>query len=293
MSDAAMHIDPHLCTRCGLCAKDCPALIFTQPEKGALPVLDHAHLCIVCGHCVAVCPADAVAHDAFPKGTVTPIVTERLPGPDSVLELLRARRSIRCFRKKQVAKKHLTQIIDAAQLAPTSHNSQSTSYVVVQDRAKLDAVIARTTAFFDKLSRQLHNPVMRTLLSAVAGAEIRGAVAMLPELDVFLERLRAGQDLILRGGPCLIAFCGDPAASFAEANANLAIQNATLMAHALGVGSFWGGFVTAAARRDPELPRLLGVPKGRRLYGAMILGYPQFTHGKWVRRQPPEVHWES
>lgn len=50
-------VDRRRCTRCGLCARRCPAGTIAF-EKGALPVWGSG--CVLCGTCVEVCPEEAV-----------------------------------------------------------------------------------------------------------------------------------------------------------------------------------------------------------------------------------------
>jgi nitroreductase len=52
-------------------------------------------------------------------------------------ELLRARRSIRLFQDKGIAKEVLEKIVDCARFAPTARNVQPWEFVVVTDKLKL------------------------------------------------------------------------------------------------------------------------------------------------------------
>jgi nitroreductase len=61
-----------------------------------------------------------------------------MPTAEQVMALLKTRRSIRAFRDKPLARETVERIIDGARFAPSVHNSQSTQYLVVQDRAVLN-----------------------------------------------------------------------------------------------------------------------------------------------------------
>ena len=284
-------IDATTCTCCGRCVAECPAIVLEQKDPKQPPEVVRETICIACGHCVAICPVDALQHVAFPDGTVPAVAEDLLPTSEQVLELLRARRSIRAFHERPVERDLIEQVIEAARLAPTAHNSQSTRYTVVQDPARLKQVVDLTTEYFDKLARQLRNPVSRRLLGLMAPKQIKGALELLPELEMFLKAIRGGMELILHGAPCLIVFHAEPGGRFPAANANLAIQNATLMAQALGLGSFWTGFVVAASMRDRRMAQLLEVPPGQVIYGGMVLGHPKFEYKKWIDRDPAQVNW--
>jgi ferredoxin len=116
-------IDSARCKKDGLCAMICPHDVIQQEE------------CIACGHCVAICPQDAISHSEFPATTIRPIQFEQMPTTEQVMALLKTRRSIRAFRDKPLAKETIETIIDGARFAPSGHNSQSTEFLVVQDRS--------------------------------------------------------------------------------------------------------------------------------------------------------------
>ena len=288
---AKMTIDSDTCTRCGTCVATCPAAIFVQRDKEAVPGTTHETFCISCGHCVAICPVGATAHEDFPEGTVNPLDMGLLPSFEQVREMFRMRRSIRVFEDKPVERAALDQIIDAAQLAPTGHNVQSTEYIVVQDKDVLAKVVALTTDYMAKGIRQLRNPVLRTVLGVIAASQVKAGLQMLPELEMVVKGVELGEDPILRRAPCLIVFHARKNTVLPNTNAQLALQNATFAAQALGLGSFYTGFVLSACQRDSRIPELLAVPEGNVLYAGMTLGYPQYPFKNWIRRKPPRVKW--
>ena len=130
-------IDRSRCKKDGLCARVCPKDIFVQREKLTIPELVNEEGCIACGHCVAICRQDAIGHSQFPSSEIRAIQVEEMPTEEQVMTLLKSRRSIRAFRDKPLAKETIESIIDGARFAPSGHNSQSTEYLVVQDKAVL------------------------------------------------------------------------------------------------------------------------------------------------------------
>ncbi|MGD8726904.1 MAG: nitroreductase family protein [Gemmatimonadales bacterium] len=59
----------------------------------------------------------------------------------SFFEVVRSRRSVRRFQPTPVPDEHVTQILDAARLAPTSGNQQPWKFLVVRDRGLVDAMM--------------------------------------------------------------------------------------------------------------------------------------------------------
>lgn len=72
-----------------------------------------------------------------------------------LLEAIRTRRSIRQFETQAVSDRELSTIIEAAMMAPSAGNQQPWHFVVITDRAKLDAI----TAFHPHSKMVLQAPV--------------------------------------------------------------------------------------------------------------------------------------
>jgi len=64
-----------------------------------------------------------------------------------------------------------------------------------------------------------------------------------------------------------------------------------LMAHTLGLGCCFSGFLVNAANRDRKIKKWLSIPDEHRCYAAMTLGYPQVKYRRLIRREPPEATW--
>lgn len=285
-----IEIQSEKCTRCGLCVKACPEMVFEE-RPGQAPAIVRESLCIDCGHCVAICPGDAVLHAAYPAESVHALDRAQLPTLDQLLGAMRARRSVRLYDKRAVERGHLEQIIEAARCAPTAHNFQPTEYLVIQDAEKLREICARTVAFLDKARKQLRNPVLRALFGLIAPDELRASIPMLPCFDRVVEEAARGGDRILHHAPCLLLFHADSGRPYANENTQLGLQNATLAAGALGLGSFYTGYVVAACRREKALTTFLEIPPSHHVYAGMTLGYSRHPFPKTVARKPAVVRW--
>lgn len=280
-------IDSNTCKRCGACVVSCPAKVFQQVKPGTLPaVTSRSAACIACGHCVAICPADSVRHETFPPERVHGWNEDGTASYEAVLELMNKRRSVRCFRSDPVPQGVVDKLLLAANSGPHAHNVRSTGIVVVRDKAALADVTRLTADFFRKMSGQLRNPVMRRVLRLLAGPAIDSAVKMLPELDLLLQVVDSGNDVILRDAPCLFMFHAPKDGAFNDVNVQLVLHNVALATEALGLGGFYTGFVIAACRRDGAIARRLGVPEGHKIMGGFALGYPKLPFKKWIEREP-------
>ena len=96
-----------------------------------------------------------------------------------------------------------------------------------------------------------------------------------------------GNDRILRGATAVLLIHAPKESRFGAEDANLAYQNASLMAEALGVSQIYMGFVLTAVRQDRKkgLCKMLGLG-GRRICAVMALGMPQFRYPNYIDRTP-------
>lgn len=273
------------CIRCGRCVKVCPSLIFGQETPGGGVTLHNPETCIACGHCVAACPTGAVAHAEFPPERVHAADYAALPTPEQVELLLAVRRSNRALRKSPVPQEMLERIVAAADRAPTASNARQLGYTLVTDPGMLRRITEYTLGIFGKVEKRLRHPLVRPWLSRLAP----GVYRYLPVLERLRREYAGGRDQILRGGTAVLFIHAPAKSGFGVEDANLAYQNASLMAEALGVSQIYMGFVLTALRQDKEggLMKMLGL-KERRICAAMALGMPQFRYPNYIDREPAE-----
>jgi nitroreductase/NAD-dependent dihydropyrimidine dehydrogenase PreA subunit len=286
---ARIAVDAKACRQCGACIRTCPENILVEGE-GA-PETVHEELCTSCGHCAAICEQGAIHHESFSEGTIIPVNTDLLPSENELLEMLRARRSLRAFKDAEVEQSAIERIIEAAQLAPTAHNLQNVEYVVVRKKDELKAISGMAVRFFERMTRQLRNPLLRGIFRLTSGHEAKSLLDFAPEMEVMVDGYNKGEDFVLRGAPCLIVAHVERNIHLPEANAMLALHNAALLAQTMGLGSFLVGYLVGACGRDRSIPDFLGVPKTHRVHGALALGYPRRTFSRWPKRKPPKVTW--
>ncbi|MCA9927267.1 MAG: nitroreductase family protein [Anaerolineales bacterium] len=292
-------IDSERCKKDGLCAMICPVDVFQQDEKVTVPKISDEHItrCIACGHCVAICRHGAISHSEFPATTVRAIQFDQIPTTEQVLALLKTRRSIRAFRDKPLTKDTIETIIDGARFAPSGHNSQSTEFLVVQDRAVLNKVSAMVIEYLKFEIKRFANPFFRTVALAADRDVAESGLHEIPRFKQMVQMFESGADPILNDAPMLLAFHARRTVGFGDVNAQLALQNASLVAHALGIGHFYTGWVLAPCRApmarawNRRIPNLLGIPPDNNLYGALALGYPIPKFKNIIERKPPRIRW--
>lgn len=285
MGSVSLQIDATRCMRCGKCAWVCPSEILRQEEKGGEIRVQHSEECIACGHCVAVCAKDAIQHSAFPDGTTHPIDYAQLPTADQLFALMQARRSNRALTSRPVPHEALERIVEAATLAPTATNARLLSFTVVTDPEQLRTVADFTIQVFDKLANLLLNPVVKCLVKPFQPELYEKYAPMFASLK---EAYAKGEDPILRKATALLIIHSPKSNRFGAEEANLAYQNASLMAESMGVSQIYMGFVLTAIRQAKKgaFSRLLGI-EGE-VFALMGLGMPAFRYPRSVdhREQP-------
>lgn len=292
-------INSERCKKDGLCAMICPVGVIQQDEKVTVPKISGEYVarCIACGHCMAICRHGAISHSEFPATTVRAIPFEQMPTAEQVQVLLKTRRSIRAFRDKPLARDIIERIIDGARFAPSGHNSQSTEFLVVQDRAVLNKVSAMVIEYLKFEIKRFANPFFKTVALAADRDVAESGLHEIPRFKQMIQMFESGTDPVLNEAPVLLAFHARRTVGFGDVNAQLALQNASLVAHALGIGHFYTGWVLAPCRApmarawNRRMPNLLGIPPDNNLYGALALGYPIPRFKNMIERKSPRIRW--
>ena len=123
-------IDPTLCTGCGLCAENCAVHAIVRNEDGTYRC--NKTWCFACGQCVALCPVGAPSMQSLEEPI--PYDPARFDlDPDVLLSAMRFRRSIRQFNGSKATRRELEQLLNAGRCAPTSTNSQTVGFTVLDE----------------------------------------------------------------------------------------------------------------------------------------------------------------
>ena len=270
-------IDQKKCKRDGMCAKECPAQIIILTEKDAFPTLmeNSEESCINCGHCVTVCPHGALTLSTMPIAECPSIQHDLLPEADQIRQLLMARRSIRFYKNRVVAHDLLEGLIDTARYAPTGSNKQQVQWTVFENPSEVNRLASMVIDW-----SKFMIPLMPD-------------ETMVKKMERRIAAWDKGIDSILRGAPHLIAVHSQADLPFAEADCVIALSYLELYAYAIGLGTCWAGYLTAAANFHEPLAQALGLPQGHKCFGAVMLGYPQYKYTRIPMRNAAIVTWRA
>lgn len=283
MKEMNISIDRSKCIKCGRCVKVCPSWIFKQDDPKTEVEIVNPGTCIVCGHCVAACPTDAVIHQEFPDEKVHRFDRKELPSPGQMKLLMNSRRSNRAFTGDPVPMEYLDMILEAAHRAPTASNQQQVAFTLVTDPEKIKMISSETINLFGKMAKRLE--ALKFALKPL----IPGVYKYLKVFNRLTGEFDKGNDLILRGAKAVIFIHTPESSRFGCQDANLAYQNASLMAESLGVSQFYTGFVCTGINMDKKdtIAGKLGI-EGK-IRAGMALGMPDFRFSKYIDRQDIKV----
>lgn len=254
MSEHIIKIDKEKCIGCGMCVKDCVAHnIELRNQKAHILSKD----CVMCGHCMAVCPKEAVNISGYTEAP-TAIEQETRLNPDDVLNVIRFRRTVRNFQKKDIPDEVLTQILETGRLTHTAKNLQDVSFLVLdQQKHKMEQM---AVALFRRIK-----PL----------ADLISPMAKRKKIDDHFFFFRAPKVIVI--------ISKDPI------NGALAAQNMEFAAEANGLGVLFSGFFTMAVNHSHKLKKALGIKKGKKAITTLVLGYPKIKYQRSAPREKLDV----
>lgn len=180
-----------------------------------------------------------------------------------LLDVMKARRSIRKFKVDPVSDENITQLIEAARLAPSGSNLQPTRFVVVKSKEAREKLSEATPLpFVTKAPVVIACCVDSESLSGLQNryAELKEAGAFVdtpldnPDSDSYTTRRQMDQAT---------------AEAYMRLNAAIAIEHITLRAVDLGLGTCWIMMFDQAKARQA-----LGINENFSIVALIPVGYP-------------------
>ncbi|MHA1315857.1 MAG: nitroreductase family protein [Candidatus Helarchaeota archaeon] len=288
-------IEQEKCIQCKSCVQDCPAKLFHvtggEDAEATIYFNDIHGSCIKCGHCIATCPKDAIKF----KAPDSPMTWEGIENPsslvsyDTLLNFLRARRSIRQYKQEPVSDEDINAVLEAMRYAPSASNAQSWSYIVITDPVKKQLLVEETIQTF-KLLRKLLK--LSWLIKPFLSSNLKKTVSdpsTKHSLDRILSEYNAGRDPIFHSAPCVVILYSPSYGHMAGCDAGLAFMHGMLAAQSRGLGTCWIGYVQEILFRSKKTREWLGIPKKQKPWGVMTLGHPAVKYHRVPMRNALRV----
>lgn len=236
-------------------------------------------LCSTCCQCIAICTNSALTWEGNPSREIK---TELLPKSENILELLKARRSIRKFRDQQIDEEKLQYICQVAKLAPT--NVYDVELIVITDFNLIKELEHIVINFIRKANSRLYSflPVFKLLKRLTPAVN---------EIDKVKTLNTLKRESVFHGAPALIMVIADPRISHSELSCQYSLYNMALIAQTMGIGSCISGAAKTILSRNKEVKRKLSVPKHKKILGVLLLGYSNVRYIRTVEGNNAPVQW--
>jgi nitroreductase/NAD-dependent dihydropyrimidine dehydrogenase PreA subunit len=284
-------VDDKKCNGCGNCVRECPALIYTIDDRHkAKP--EAMEKCINCFHCVSICPRGAITHqDCSPSDLIR--LPEKSISPTQLKNFIFSRRSIRCFRDREIPDKLIEELLDVGSHTETGSNLQSEGFIIMRDQNKMKELeilvedIVWNKAFKFTTGKGLFSWYLSRKFDPVLWK------ACLRYNASFATKRANGRvdSTIFRNAPVVIVIHGIAGNNIGPQNAALAIRDIELVAHSMGLATCWSGFLVMAGSLSEKINTFLALDKTRRVYGALMLGYPVFSYKHRLPRKKRDVRY--
>jgi nitroreductase/NAD-dependent dihydropyrimidine dehydrogenase PreA subunit len=272
-----MTVNKEKCIGCGLCVKDCIVRDISLVDNKATMKNKN---CFKCGHCIAVCPKDAITMDDYNMDDVKEYAKETFDiSPENLLNFIQFRRSVRHFKAKEVETEKLLKIIEAGRFTQTGINIQDVSYIVVQDN--LEKLKELTLLSLKNIGEHM-------LENMTPETKMHESYARLwIKMYVDYKENPNSKDRLFFNAPAIIVVTAN-----SPVNGALASSNMELMTNALGLGTFFSGFLARAAKDNKAIKDFLQIEDGKEVVTCLVLGYPDIKYSRTVPRKDANISWK-
>lgn len=259
-------IDKEKCIHCGQCIKDCIANIIEFDDE-KIPYITNENHCLKCQHCLAICPTGALS--IMNKKPEDSEDTENLPSEESVLKLIKSRRSIRQYRAENLPKEVIEKLTNMLKYPPTGCNFHKLHFSIIDDIEVMDKFREMTNS---KIKKILSSNTFNTIGKKIANYK-----------DAFMR----GDDIIFRNAPHMIVVSAPINAPCGSEDAIINLSYFELYAKSMNVGTLWCGFAEICLKVFPDLCEFLEIPDGYKPMYVMLFGP---TDIKYTRCTQPEEY---
>lgn len=269
-------VDREKCIACTQCIKDCPVNDILL-ENGKAHIKNES--CIKCGHCIAICPTKAVSTNDYNMDDIVEYNKEDFSvDADNLLNFIKFRRSVRRFKNKGIEKENINKIIEAGRFTQTSTNSQDVSFTVITN--KLDEL--------KELAYETLNKKGEYILSNLTPETeyLKRYAYLWTNFYKAYKEDPIKNDKLLFNAPAVIIVAANN-----ELNGALASSNMELMTDALGLGTFFSGFLQIASQDNKDIMDLLEIKDNKKIVTCMVLGYPDVMYRRTTPRKDANITW--
>ncbi len=268
-------IDKKKCKQDAICVNQCPMKILGMDDQTGFPS-PNSHfeeLCMNCGHCVAICPQGALSLSRMDIRMCEPINGHQSLSKESIVQLLKTRRSVRQFKDQKLDMAILEQLIQIASYAPSPKNLQPLEWKVIYDPLKVRDISLQVIEWMQELASTKPSQVKKL------------------GFDRLVDAYDKGNDLILYNSPHLILTYASQKESAASQASSIALACLEIAASAFDLGTCWAGYLHTAISMSSKIRKSFDLPQGFVVTGAMMIGYPNVRFHRIPARKKSKITW--
>ncbi|MBD3212855.1 MAG: 4Fe-4S dicluster domain-containing protein [Candidatus Lokiarchaeota archaeon] len=254
-------IDKEKCSNCQQCVLDCVASNFILDENKQVQFNPMG--CIGCGHCISICPEDAILYKGMRDD---PFTFEGIEDPSSIIsydtfqKFIRAKRSIRQYKKEKVPNELIEKVFNSMRYAPTGGNIRGLKCMIISD-----------------------NDRIKTLSEAILNALLSSSKAPAAYVGRLKSKSKRGYDPIFYDAPHVMIFYSNSSQGFDQMNSTIAITYGMFSAQTLGLGTCWVGFAQSVLGAKKDIRKNIAKIPGT-VHAVFVLGYPKVKYHRAAPR---------
>ena len=255
------------CSVCKRCITDCTRDLFKEDSSGkVIRLADEMNRCNFCGKCVAICTENAILWEGNWEDDV-----ESYPGVENfeenvsyekLMELLKAKRSVRQYKAKKVPEELLKKVFEAMRYASSADNRRAWNFSVVSDPS---------------IIKTLSQEAIKIIYPYMGFPSAEAALKYSDSI---------GKDPIFRDAPAVIFLTTSANASMPPVDAGIILTYGQLAAHTLGLATCWIGMAHGLSM-NKEMMKVIGL-EGQ-IQGVLAIGYPAVKYLRTPPRAPLNV----
>ena len=255
------------CSVCKRCITDCTRNLFNEDNSGkVIRLADEMKRCNFCGKCVAICKENAILWEGNWEDDV-----ESYPGVEyfeenvsyeNLMQLLKAKRSVRQYKIKKVPQELLKKVFEAMRYASSADNRRAWNFSVVSDPS---------------IIKTLSQESIKIVYRYIGFSSAEAALKYFDSID---------KDPIFRKAPAVIFLTTSVNGSMPPTDAGIVLTYGQLAAYTLGLATCWIGMAHGLGM-NKEMMKGIGL-EGQ-IHGVLTIGYPAVKYLRTPPRAPLNV----
>jgi nitroreductase/NAD-dependent dihydropyrimidine dehydrogenase PreA subunit len=260
MEDFMISLDVEKCNKCGVCIEQFK--FYCISSKDEMPVFDY-QICNQCQKCISICPHQAISLNGKNPTKITSKLNIK---QEDLIELLERRRSCKKFKDILIPRETLIDIANIARYAP--NQNKNIDIIVIDNKEIINKIDMLSYDFINRIYRFLILPAKK--VTGFLGFKIN-------QLDIIFKKMNLDINIrkkILKDNTQAIYLTiGNPKVSVTKESSPYLLSTMLIYTESLGIGSCLLDSIKLTSNYSKKMQKLLGIPKGLKVLGALSVGY--------------------